>query len=394
MSSIVSVTQTAVLERLVLVGLNVNIWSARKKLHRDELDKDAKLPPEDMVSLGSKNCIDLSHLSVFDTLKRRAVRAIEKRGVRLMGAVGVPDTVHLEVVAELQEIEREFNAAKADFLSKYDSLCQEWISKSDKDQQWQEVLRRSITPKAYVEKGLNFNFTMCRIIPDETSASTSAGLVREIGGLSGQLYREIADEANDIMESMAGKEAVTQKTVNRLRGMHAKLVSLAFVNPDVQDFADYLQERLDALPKTGKLTDQSLRDLIGLVASLCDEHRIGTLAKAMATQAPVVQADEFGALMAASSDVVEEPAIVEDVAIAASAEVTSSVSEMPSAPVEFSPEQVIDLAQASVEICEVATSQQATVVTPDMQEPAPLEPQLPVTPSEPAVVGEEVDFCF
>lgn len=394
MSSVVSVAQSAVLERLVLVGLNVNIWSARKKLHREELDKDAKLPPEHMVSLGSKNCIDLSHLSVFDTLKRRAVRAVEKRGVRLMGAVGVPDTVHLEVVAELQEIERDFNAAKADFLSKYDALCQEWISKSDQDKQWQQVLRRSITPKAYVEKGLNFNFTMCRIIPDETSASTAAGLVREIGGLSGQLYGEIADEANDIMESMAGKDAVTQKTVNRLRGMHAKLVSLAFVNPDIQDFADYLQGRLDALPKTGKLTDQSLRELIGLVASLCDEHRIGTLAKAMAAQAPVVSVNEFGDSLLAAPAVVEVPASVDEVTIAPSAEVISEVNEMPSASVEVTPEQAIDLAQASVDICEVASTSQSTVVVPDMQEVVPQEPVLPVTHSEPAPAEEIVDFCF
>jgi len=297
----VSIPNASVLNRIVLVGLDVSIWSARKKLHREELGANVQLPPDEMFSLGSKNVIDLAHLGVFDTLKRRALRAIEGPGVRLMGAVGVPDTVHLDVVVELQKIQTEFNAAKKVFLDNLDRYHQEWIEKSKADPAWQAVLRASATPKSYVDRALSFSYSMCRLIPDPSSPATTEGLERQINGLAGQLYAEVADEACKIMEFLQQKDSVTQKTVNRLKGMHSKLCSMAFVDRDVQELADYLNDRLNALPQTGKLEGRDFKDMVSLVSSLCDEDRIVGLVKAMASQAPGAVFDEFAGLTAADS---------------------------------------------------------------------------------------------
>ena len=49
---------TQVLDRLVAVNLDVRIWSGRKKLTAEDLSLGADVPPEDLVSLGSKRVCD------------------------------------------------------------------------------------------------------------------------------------------------------------------------------------------------------------------------------------------------------------------------------------------------------------------------------------------------
>jgi len=387
----VSIPNASVLNRIVLVGLDVSIWSARKKLHRDELDASVKLPPEEMFSLGSKNVIDLAHLSVFETLKRRALRAIEGPGVRLMGAVGVPDTIHLEVVVELQNIQAEFNAAKQDFLNNLDRYHEEWIEKSKADPAWQAVLRASATPKAYVEKALSFDFSMCRLIPDQSAPSTTAGLERQINGLAGQLYAEVATEARKIMEFMLQKDSVTQKTVNRLKGMHGKLCSMAFVNSEVQELADYLDDRLKALPQTGKLEGRDFKDMVSLVSSLCDEDSIVGLVKAMATRAPDAVVDEFAGLNEADAedelvDLAAAPAAPEAVEVAGPQEARDVVIQ-----------------PLALDEAEIFIEQEAEAAAVDIAVVPPVEPQAPVTEISVPVPGLEsdlvvddgdIDFCL
>jgi hypothetical protein len=51
-------TDFTVLDRLVAVHLDVRIWSGRKKLTAEDLSLGAEVPPEDLVSLGSKRICD------------------------------------------------------------------------------------------------------------------------------------------------------------------------------------------------------------------------------------------------------------------------------------------------------------------------------------------------
>jgi hypothetical protein len=54
-----------VLDRLVAVNLDVRIWSGRKKLTAEDLSLGADVPPEDLVSLGSKRVCDPDAIKVF-----------------------------------------------------------------------------------------------------------------------------------------------------------------------------------------------------------------------------------------------------------------------------------------------------------------------------------------
>lgn len=268
-----------VLNKLLMVGLEVNIWSARKKLRAEDLGDDLQLPPSELASLGSKRTIDPDHIKPFERLKRRAVRLLEVRGTKFMGAYAIPESIAGEVAAELESIEREFMDAKVDFLAAYDQSCNEWLNRPWEKPEWREAISRAITPKAVVEARLGYRFSLCRVLPDESSPILSKGLEREVQGLSGQLFREIADEAEDISENtLRGAASVTQKTVNRIWKMHAKLTSLAFLSPEVQGLADFLAKQLLALPKSGKLEGSDFQNLFSLVLNLSDETKIATLA--------------------------------------------------------------------------------------------------------------------
>ena len=65
-----------ILDRVVLIKVDANIYGARKKLKKEDLmlASGSKLPPEDLASLGSKRLLDPDKLSVFNRLKKEAER--------------------------------------------------------------------------------------------------------------------------------------------------------------------------------------------------------------------------------------------------------------------------------------------------------------------------------
>ena len=65
-------SEVTVLDQLVVVNLDIHIWSARRKLMPLDLG-NAELPPEDLASLGSKRICNPEELKHFTTLKARVV---------------------------------------------------------------------------------------------------------------------------------------------------------------------------------------------------------------------------------------------------------------------------------------------------------------------------------
>lgn len=376
-----------VLNKLLMVGLEVNIWSARKKLREEDLGDDLQLPPAELASLGSKRIIDPDHLKPFETLKRRAVRLLQERGTQFMGAYVIPEAIAGEVAAELETFEREFIDAKTSFLAAYDQSCSEWINRPWEKPEWREAICRAITPKAVVEARLGFRFSVWRVLPDESSPILTTGLEREVQGLSGQLFREIADEAEEISENtLRGTNSVTQKTVNRIWKMHAKLTSLAFLSPEVQGLADYLSKKLLALPQKGKLNGSDFQSLFSLVLNMSDETKIAKLADLY---------DEKGGMELVAD--VDELLIKLDPAVEAS-EAALEVDELFSveaAVIDEEPvatdvvadlqavEQVIDMVQAEVEN---VISMPAETIEPVEEIAQPISPL--------AVDGGVFDFCM
>ena len=261
----------AILNSLLAINLDVNIWTARRKLSVADFG-GAQLPPDDLASLGSKRVCDPEELKIFGTLKARAVSLLDRNGVRFLGGWGIPEDRAQAIVEELERLRDEFAAAKQDFLARYDQAVQEWIVRHAG---WEQIILSSTVGVDYVRSRLGFRWQVYRIVPptgDPAMVGTvGVGLADEVHGLGLTLFEEVAKAATEAWHKcFAGKSEVTRKAVSPLRTIQRKLAGLTFIEPRVAPVADLLETAFASLPRRGKIQGASLLMLQGLVALLRD----------------------------------------------------------------------------------------------------------------------------
>lgn len=182
-------TDITVLDHLVVVNLDIHIWTARKKLVPLDLG-GAELPPEDLASLGSKRICNPDDLRSFGTLKARAVNLLEGNGIRFLSGWAVPDTRLPEIMRELAVIRDEFNTAKDAFLLRYDQSVQDWIAKHP---QWGSIIAGSTVSEEYVRSRIDFRWQVFQVAqPAAVNATQNLdNLNDDIGQLGDTLFDEV-----------------------------------------------------------------------------------------------------------------------------------------------------------------------------------------------------------
>ena len=261
-------TNPHIIDKLMALHLDVNIWSARKKLSPEDFAHDAVLPPDDLASLGSKRICDPEGLRVFGMLKSRAVNLLDRHGIRFLGGWASAEDQAENIVADLHLIEAEFSAAKEAFLTRYDQSVQEWI---DKHEEWERIIADSVVSAEYVRSRIGFAWKLYRIQPPDPSDPIMAGLKSEVDGLGQTLFGEVSKVATEAWHKcFAGKTEITRKALSPLRTIHQKLTGLSFVEPRVSPVAELIQTSFDSLPKRGRIDGANLLMLQGLVSLLRD----------------------------------------------------------------------------------------------------------------------------
>lgn len=264
-----SVTDIAVLDRLLVVNLDVHIWSARKKLLPQDFG-GASLPPEELASLGSKKVCDPDDLKKFATLKARATTLLERTGIRFLNGWTIPCDSQTEIDASLGAIRDEFNIAKTDFLRRYEQSVQEWIGRHPG---WENIIQNSVVSEDYVRSRLDFKWQMFRIVMPETQSQDN--LESDVKSLGDALYNEIAKDASEIWKNCyEGKAEVTRKALSPLKTMYDKLMGLTFIEPRVSPIASLIDSALNYIPAKGPITGATLLMLQGLVSLLRNPSEI------------------------------------------------------------------------------------------------------------------------
>lgn len=274
-------TPMTVLNSLVAVKLDVNIWSAKCKLKADDF-AHGELPPEALASLGSKRICNPKDLRIFATIKARATSWLERFGVKFLGGYAIPEKKVPEIMKALEVYANEFNSAKSTFIANYDQNIQEWVKQN---QGWESIIADSVVSASHVEKRINFSWQMFKVAKPKQrhQQMENNGLNSEVEGLANTLFEEIAKVAKDTWnKSYKGKTDVTRKALSPLKTMHDKLCDLTFIEPKVAPVAQLIEAALKKVPMRGGLVDgHSLLMLQGLVALLSDTKALLNYAQEM-----------------------------------------------------------------------------------------------------------------
>jgi len=264
---------TFILDRLLVVKLDATIWGGRKKLHKEDLilGDGSVLPPEDLASLGSKKIADPNELAVFNRLKKEAERVCLKVGTRFLGGFAVPEDFIGPILTELERIAMGFSLARDKFLSGYDDAVKGWVAKHP---EFAEAITRAVDPVETVAANLRFDYVVFRVSQpqppeDGVSQELTANLDRKVESLSDTLFREVAQDAADLVEnSLLGRQSVTRKALSPLKKVRDKLDGLAFLDHRVNRVVQTLDEILSRVPKTGPLDGAYLQEVFALALLL------------------------------------------------------------------------------------------------------------------------------
>ncbi|BDQ36822.1 hypothetical protein SYK_11820 [Pseudodesulfovibrio nedwellii] len=259
-------TDITVLDNLMALNLDVNIWTARKKLTPADFG-GVDLPPEELASLGSKKICNPQELRIFGTLKARAVNLLDRTGVRFLGGWAIPEDSADDIVSELTAIRDDFLAAKEQFLNRYDEAVRDWIVQHPG---WENLIGSSTVSADYVRSRIGFKWQLFKLLPPVDNA-VHQGLQDEVNGLGSTLFGEVAKAATDTWHRcFEGKDKVTHKALSPLRSIHTKLSGLSFVEPRVVPIMDLLDAAFNRMPSRGYIHGSALVMLQGVVSMLRD----------------------------------------------------------------------------------------------------------------------------
>jgi len=238
-------------DRITLVLLTIGIWSGRKKLRAEDLKLGTEVPPEDLVSLGSKRVCDPEAIKVFHRLKKQAERVCLGGGMRFLGGYAIPEDRTETVAAELDALGETFAKERANFVAGYGEAIEDWIALHP---QWEAAIRKAVDPASVVDSRLAFGYQLYRIAPAENAGS----LAEQVEGLGDTLFGEVARIARELDKSFVGRDALSQRALSTFRRVAEKLGCLAFVDYRVQPVLDSLSDWLALVPGKGPVTGNNV----------------------------------------------------------------------------------------------------------------------------------------
>ncbi|MDT4291602.1 DUF3150 domain-containing protein [Methylomonas sp. MO1] len=282
-----------ILDRVVLVKVEANIYGARKKLKKEDLvlADGSKLPPEDLASLGSKRLLDPDKLTVFNRLKKEAERICLRVGTRFLGGFAVPVESAASITAELERIGLDFAAAKTEFIAGYDAAVTDWVVRHP---EFAGIIEQAVDSVEFVSTRLSFDFLVVSVgLPESLPPADVARLDSKIGSLSEQMFYEISVEANQLIEqSLLGKEQVTRNALRPIRRMRDKLDGLGFLDHRVAPVVSTIDDLLARIPNKGAIEGSILQEILATAMLLSDPDKTRRHGEGLLTAQPPVVDDE------------------------------------------------------------------------------------------------------
>lgn len=292
---------TQILNNIVLIMLGVKLYTASKKLRREDLAINgidvSKLPPNTLAHLGTKKVIAPSALAPFSALKKEAERLILTKGVRFLGGYAVPTDEAQGLADMLNDIKRRFDANKQELMAKYSTEVEAWIGQNPPE--WEPIIRCAVDPISYVDRALQFSFAPIAASTPVGMEESNTGLDEEADGLYGQLCHEIRVTARQAYDgNLVDRKQIYQTTLRPIHAIRAKLAGMVFLEPDlIGKTIEDIDKTLNRLPKSGPIEGVDLNMVAGLLG-----RELANLGRALPPE-PMVEEEP------------EPEAVVEDVVV-------------------------------------------------------------------------------
>jgi len=147
-------------DQTTLFLVDYHICSGRKKLRAEDLQIGTALPPDELISLGSKKLCNPDALRVFHRNKKRVERELLAVGTRFLGGYTVPNTVAAQVQAKADAITAETRTAAEAFLADYDRHIDAWCAAYPA---WETAIRNAVDPVESVRGQFRFRVRALQI---------------------------------------------------------------------------------------------------------------------------------------------------------------------------------------------------------------------------------------
>lgn len=273
-------TIRTVMGKVTIIILTVNVWSGRKHLKAEDIGlREGEIPPEALISLGSKKIYDPEALAAFQRLKKRAERACLKLGTRFIGGFAIPHEHVVAVIEELETIRKEYAEMLGEFLDNYEATLEEWLQGLPPDLlRYREVIRSAAEPREVVAGRFGFRFDPVIVQP----ADVPGDLEHTVRGLGDGVFSEVAQIARELEASFTGKAKLTRRALGTFARVRDKLATLSFVDPRIDPIVDTIDDWVGRLPKTGPIDGGLFNEGFGLAALLADPQKMHAHAVARA----------------------------------------------------------------------------------------------------------------
>lgn len=305
------------LDQTVWLHINYRTWQGKKTLTRGEINKysNSELPPEDLITPGSKAIADPSKLKTINSLGKKIHRECEKVALKAFGAYGTSAEASIKLLAKLEALKFEHTKLVKDFLDNYESSTEDWINEHPKFGDW---LRGSMLTRAEIENRFVFEVQAYKISAGGDNTLMTDGLEKEQSGLLGTLLHEIEKAATKAQGYIENKDVITQRALSPIKGIYSKLETLSYIDANVVVLMNRVKDVLDAMPKSGTIQGSDLSSISGLVHLLSSSQRMLAFTESAPTDNVVISSTiEDEAQHQTSDDLNDDEAVtVPEVALA------------------------------------------------------------------------------
>lgn len=226
-----------------LVHLKIRCWSGAKKADREHdviVGVGGKMPPQKLLEIGRKKIFPPSALSPLTNRRKAAERACLDVGTRFMGGFAIPDAEVDDVVGKLEQLQQEFEVAKADFLSNYDARLSTWVNDN---QEYEHLFFDQLPDRDQIKQKFWFKYGLYKLQPCE-------GFEPDEDEVANQILHECSVACSDMVDAMLKRK--TAISGNKLKEQLAPLVkrldALSFGNGSVLKVCEEFRALHDSIP--------------------------------------------------------------------------------------------------------------------------------------------------